>query len=769
MGIATRVLPLSIRGLAFGFAVAGALLHAAFLDARAATPVTILVQGPGSFDFDVSAWTPVSPAIRLRNELEGAGPPGVRLASWRGQIQRRGHAPLREWGSVARLESRSSEYGSWVLAAAPLLDPLPPLTLERPSFPEAVLRLEPDTYAPDDVPLRVGIRDGRKRRACPPEWQPGERFLIATGAEPVELGPIWEGQTIEVFHPRIGLIRSEPQARIELRADPGPLAGRWLKWSSPSDSSAGALVLFGETEFPIAWIDPGTDLWLEAPAGEWRIRILTPSGFEGSLRAPVETLDHGAYLLVEETKTAGIRLVPRASSGGELEVKGFQAWRAREGFWQSAAEQTGALQVSRLPANQRETLCVRSPWGEFRAVEAQTGAPGTVSAVEVSFEHAPVGAGSSKRLVIAGVLADPEGGVVAGARILAPEATAVDQIVALITGRPTRGELPRATTEDGGSFRLELPLVPGRVVLLAAARDESPGILLDLDLSAEARWDTELLDLGVLTLPAPRSIAGRVVDERGRPVPGARVEVVVGTGEALRGFQPPRVVEAADEAGGFHFDRVPSGVDLVVFAEADRHLPAHLSVGADEPSENLELELEQAAELRGRVLSVDGDPIEGAQVVGRAVAAAEGQPLVPGGVPRNPMLPTRTDRTGAFTLPSVPCELWRLDTKAEGYEAATVEIAPPCGGTLPEFEIRLLPARTWAGRLLRRHGEPVAGAALLLDGVASAISGPDGGFEVEVPAADEHRLRITLPGGESMELVIQLERELHLVRDLVLP
>ncbi|MBX3250547.1 MAG: carboxypeptidase regulatory-like domain-containing protein [Myxococcales bacterium] len=232
---------------------------------------------------------------------------------------------------------------------------------------------------------------------------------------------------------------------------------------------------------------------------------------------------------------------------------------------------------------------------------------------------------------------------------------------------------------------------------------------------------------GDVVMPEARDLTGTVEDPEGRPIAGARVDLVAidDAGTPLEEVAPRQV--EADENGRFELaDLWPSG--LRVRARAHAYAPATLDVPLDEAE--VTLVLEPASELFGHVLGVDGAPAEGASVA-----------LVGSGVwpPREAV----TDGDGAFAFGDVPPGIYELVAR-RGAEVspprrglAFGEGVAPAGAAPAAVVLQLLPGRSLAGRVVDETGAPIAGATLALTEESIGLmprtttSRPDGGFRFE--------------------------------------
>ena len=222
----------------------------------------------------------------------------------------------------------------------------------------------------------------------------------------------------------------------------------------------------------------------------------------------------------------------------------------------------------------------------------------------------------------------------------------------------------------------------------------------------QIRWVGENLpETYVLGLERGLRMGGKVVDEQGRPIAGARRAPLVevprrGRGCGRRHRRP----------GSWHSDALPSSgteasqarpIDLLV-SHPD-HVTTSMRVPAAAANAGtVVLTMKQGAAIVGSVVGPDGQPVAGASVV----VEPEDQPLLA-------FNRTVTDASGQFHFGRLVNPQRRsiaLTVKAPGL-AVTVRrvLVTP---SIPRQTIRLTPSVPLRGRVIDSQGKPVAGASL---------------------------------------------------------
>jgi len=228
-------------------------------------------------------------------------------------------------------------------------------------------------------------------------------------------------------------------------------------------------------------------------------------------------------------------------------------------------------------------------------------------------------------------------------------------------------------------------------------------------------------------LPAAPPLLGLVVDEAGRPVPGALIQaswmLTGGKGSSSGGVQTK-----ADGQGGFVLEGLGPGSTVSITGRLrDRQSKSPLQVRAGEAGPvTVAIAPMPVLALAGRVLGPGGTPLGGVPVQLEFRVARDNFPGFPeqARFDDNPEIKTAPD--GTFQTPKElerkPSE-FRVKVAADGFlPARTAWVPVPAGDllTLPDLTLkRSRGVRIVAGRVVDRDGKPVPGAS-----VSQAGDGP---------------------------------------------
>jgi uncharacterized GH25 family protein len=310
---------------------------------------------------------------------------------------------------------------------------------------------------------------------------------------------------------------------------------------------------------------------------------------------------------------------------------------------------------------------------------------------------------------------------------------------------------PERTVHTDARGRFRVGGLASRAYMVAASRD---GYLA----TSIPNVATTVTKSGTINLALRRtaSVAGKIVDEKGEPVPGARVAVSAEWN--LRTFRTRGVASAASALTGrgaltgpdgtFRLRNVAPGQNLEIKATKTGYATAHQPSVTLKPGDamaGVSIVLKKGLAARGIVVDAQGQPVSGAELrvtlreagargarvqlrllgVDRekpdAVSAANGGFAIAGLSPGPYQVTVSKD---GFAHKSVPS----LEVKAEGEN-----VWPP---------ITLTPGIALGGSVRDSAGQAIPGALILViepgagTRPTNATSGPDGRFRLEGLTAD---------------------------------
>jgi RNA polymerase sigma factor (sigma-70 family) len=333
-----------------------------------------------------------------------------------------------------------------------------------------------------------------------------------------------------------------------------------------------------------------------------------------------------------------------------------------------------------------------------------------------STESAPSGGAT-----IEGTVKDPKGNPVAGAVVALTRAPQLN---------PTPDAYrPAATarTDAGGHFRFESAL-PGRYQASAASADWMSVVspVFGLQASERKRLDLVFRAGGEL-------LEGRVIDEGGGPVPGARVTLSLGypwtayMSMAPGPKQPARAFLAvADDEGRYRVRMEPREYELRV--EAAGYVPLQTTAAVTRRVIR-DLILHPAARLWGRVIErASGKPVPGVRV-----ALSPVQMMGAG------YRPTVTDDEGRFQFTDAEAGTFQLVVRDDELNlvgsVARVTLVPL--QTLGNVELMVDAGATVSGTVVGADGRPVEGSLVgyraadrMGPGSGRQLTSPDGAFRL---------------------------------------
>jgi protocatechuate 3,4-dioxygenase beta subunit len=257
-----------------------------------------------------------------------------------------------------------------------------------------------------------------------------------------------------------------------------------------------------------------------------------------------------------------------------------------------------------------------------------------------------------------------------------------------------------------------------------------------------------------ITLKRGLALEGRVLDAQAQPLRDVAVSAIESPANT-RGFAPPpqswNDLPTTDAEGRFSL-RVNAGMHTLYFhlsGYAPKKVPA-VSVSAE--SQPLEVTLERAASITGRVVTASGEPVADAQV---------------GAMVEGPYLAATTDATGAFRLDGLAPTLISISAwKKNGMNRVELQIKAPAEGVT----IELMPTVRITGRVLAKGGGSIRDFQVRVGSPrpgGSDWEGParpvdvhdaDGRFVLEEVEVRPAELVVRAPGHVAAYVPLQLEK-----------
>jgi uncharacterized GH25 family protein len=204
-----------------------------------------------------------------------------------------------------------------------------------------------------------------------------------------------------------------------------------------------------------------------------------------------------------------------------------------------------------------------------------------------------------------------------------------------------------------------------------------------------------------ISLATGAAVSGRVVDERGAAIAGARVWAM-DAANAWEGGGGERTAETTAKDGTFTIAALSQG-SYLFFAKDESHAPAvttPVTVSGDAPTTGVEIVMKAAATLAGVVVDQQGAPVAYATV--RLSSKAYSADMV--------HRQAAADEQGAFEIKGLPRTALRV--RAEGEEASSDAVDVDLATTPDKKDLRLVLDRTAtiSGIVVDDVNEPVAEA-----------------------------------------------------------
>jgi uncharacterized GH25 family protein len=291
--------------------------------------------------------------------------------------------------------------------------------------------------------------------------------------------------------------------------------------------------------------------------------------------------------------------------------------------------------------------------------------------------------------------------------------------------------------------------------LAVRAEGYAPGALM---VTTSGQPDT--IEHVAVSLAHGAAVAGRVVDEKGKPIANARV-VATNASEPLPVVDPRRDGVLTDASGKFALPALSAGTWRLAASDG-MHAPTTsvpLTVDGNHARNDVELVLAAGGVVHGTVKSKAGVPVAGANVsvVGQgtvfwrarrqAFTDANGQFSI-AGLARRPVDVVAWHESGASTIAPVD-----LVAKADNEVAITLDVTGTLVGTVvdkagkPIAEAQVIAEPEWSGSVKDR-------AEWLIRGIQETVADQAGGFTFAGLPDGTYRVRAARPGAAEAAIAL---------------
>ena len=268
--------------------------------------------------------------------------------------------------------------------------------------------------------------------------------------------------------------------------------------------------------------------------------------------------------------------------------------------------------------------------------------------------------------------------------------------------------------------RFEVEHFGGSVASVLVEADGYAPTHIEGVLLSAPREDPSPFELGTIVLDTGSELEVLVSDADGEPIKGALVEIDGRFYRMTRARRSGGIVlrqssqsvgrargswAVSDDDGWARLAHLPTSELLAVRSRASGYVVTELEGIALPRDEPVEIVMEPASSIAGRVRDVSGTPIENAHVSIHPLDVLKKQP---------PGLHIRTDQRGEFVIAGVPAGRHRVLARAVDHaEIDPVEVDLSSGEPVEELEIVVPPSARLSGRVVNGDGLPLPGARVL--------------------------------------------------------
>lgn len=311
-------------------------------------------------------------------------------------------------------------------------------------------------------------------------------------------------------------------------------------------------------------------------------------------------------------------------------------------------------------------------------------------------------------------------------------------------------------TDGEGRFEAA-GLSAGRWDLAVEAEGFAPVTVPGVVIAAE----TAVVDLGTVILAAGATLEGRVRNPSGQLIEGAEIRTFETGGMP---FIPAMAIVQSNDApararsdaeGRFRVGGLAPGVAVSLVVSRDGFIATALP-GIEPPSSSVEVVLQPASRISGRVLDPERRPVVEAAVMSRAAEgglAGSSMPVV-----------ARSDAEGNFEIEGVQPGRVEVSVRAQGFQDFTLAgLEVPTDKTVEGLELVLTRGAVVEGTVVDDAGNPLVGVAI------QVLDPREGEFSRRSPRAQtdgdgRYSIANAVPGPRSVEA--KLEGYDRAVRDV---